>query len=73
MAVAEHPPNPALDVFLILISEMEASGALDEQAIARIVTKLEFAEYGEIADRVRMLRFNNALFAEFLDGGNKPG
>ena len=30
-----HPPNPALDVFLILLSELHRSGTLDDEGLAR--------------------------------------
>lgn len=57
-----HPPNPALDAFLILISEMHRAGTLSDESLARISEKLELSEYGDIADRVSALPLLNLLF-----------
>jgi hypothetical protein len=56
-----HPPNPALDVFLILLSELHRSGALDNEGLSRIIEKLELSEYGDIADRVAALPLMNLI------------
>lgn len=56
-----HPPNPALDVFLILLSELHRSGAIDDEGLARIMEKLEHSEYHDIADRVAALPLMNLL------------
>lgn len=56
-----HPPNPALDVFLILISELHRDGTLSDEAFERVKTKLELSEYHDIADRVAALPLMNLL------------
>lgn len=56
-----HPPNPALDVFLILLSELHASGKIDDAGMERIIIKLELSEYHDIADRVATLPLMNEL------------
>lgn len=60
--VANHPPNPALDVFLILIGELHQDGTLSDEALAGICEKLELSEYGDIADRIAALPLQNLLF-----------
>lgn len=57
-----HPPNPALDVFLILIGELHRSGELSDDTLAGICEKLELSEYHDIADRVAALPLQNILF-----------
>lgn len=56
-----HPPNPALDMFLILLSELHRSGTLDDEGLARVMEKLEQSEYHDIADRVAALPLMNLL------------
>ena len=48
-------------MFLILLSELHRSGTLDDEGLARVMEKLEQAEYHDIADRVAALPLMNLL------------
>ena len=56
-----HPPNPAIDVFLIMLSELHRAGTIDDNVLAGIMEKLEMSEYHDIADRVAALPLMNLL------------
>lgn len=67
-----HPPNPALDAFMVLVSVLHQRGVIDETAMAMIVERLELSEHHDIADRVMALPFMNLLDPR-SDGGNTGG
>lgn len=56
-----HPPNPALDTVLILISVLHQRGVLDDVGMAMLVERLELSEFHDIADRVQALPIMNML------------
>jgi hypothetical protein len=65
-----HPPNPALDALLALVSVLHQRGMMDDMALAMMIERLELSDYGDIADRVAALPFMNMMDPNYPDGGN---
>lgn len=57
----DYPPNPSVDMLMIVVAEMYAAGYFERQNIDNIAHKLELSEHADLADRVRTLPFQVLL------------
>lgn len=54
-------PNPTLDLLMILIAELQRDGVLDRANITSMVRRLELSDLPDLAQRVQMIPFSNAM------------
>lgn len=66
----DHPPNPALNALMAVVEELYAAGLFDEHNLSNIAGRLDLAEHGDIADRIRVLPVSATIWAELSGGGN---